>query len=310
MTSFRQQVAVTRAAELARRGKLSEAAAVLASIEDPSVEALDLLARIRAQQKNWDEADRLWAQVQQAAAGAEGGAGGVEGMLAAAAEGRRTVAAIRARRRAARPVLPVVAAVVLVGAAVAGGVVAVGRSTEATVAQPTPAPVQPTPPPTVDTGAEERAAELARQLEALQARQRASAAAVAGQLDVIQQRVAGPGVLAQRGPSAIRVVFTEGVFAAGTDLSPAGRAALEALGRRLPGLKASVTVTGYSVVVPGGTSSGGSRTALLRARVATQELSAASGLPLTAFTLQSGDQAHPPYRTAARNRTVTVTLAP
>ncbi|TCC34752.1 hypothetical protein E0H50_12620 [Kribbella sindirgiensis] len=113
-----------------------------------------------------------------------------------------------------------------------------------------------------------------------------------------------------REKNAVRVVFTEGVFATGTDLSPAGERALAALGERLPGLQATITVTGYSVVVPGGTNSGGSRTALLRARVATQELSTASGLPLTAFTMQSGDQAHPPYRTDAQNRTVTVTLTP
>jgi type VI secretion system protein ImpK len=144
-------------------------------------------------------------------------------------------------------------------------------------------------------------------LAALEAQRRA---AVASKLDVIQRRVAGPGVVVQRQPNAVRVVFTEGVFTAGTDLSPTGQTALDALGKRLPGLKATITVTGYSVVVPGGSGSGGSQTALLRARAATQELSTASGLPLTAFTMQSGDQAHPPYRTDAQNRTVTITLTP
>jgi hypothetical protein len=168
----------------------------------------------------------------------------------------------------------------------------------------------PTATPTVDTGAEERAAELARRLAAMEAQRRAEAAATAAKLDAIAQRVTGAGVLVQREKSAVRVVFTEGVFAAGTDLSTSGERALDVLGRRLPGLKATITVTGYSVVVPGGTNSGGSRTALLRARVATQQLSTASGLPLTAFTMQSGDQAHPPYRTDAQNRTVTVTLTP
>jgi hypothetical protein len=171
---------------------------------------------------------------------------------------------------------------------------------------------------TVDTGAEERAAELARRLAALEAQRRAEAAATADKLDAIARRVAGTGVVVQRVSAAgavvqhgaVRVVFTEGVFADGTDLNASGEQALDVLGQRLPGLKATITVTGYSVVVPGGTNSGGSRTALLRARVATQELSAASGLPLTAFTLQSGDQAHPPYRTDAQNRTVTVTLTP
>lgn len=171
-------------------------------------------------------------------------------------------------------------------------------------------PVLTTPTPTVDSGAEERAAELARRLAALEAQRRAEASATAAKLNAIAQRVAGAGVLVQREKNAVRVVFTEGVFATGTDLSPAGERALAVLGKRLPGLQATITVTGYSVVVPGGTNSGGSRTALLRARVATQELSTASGLPLTAFTMQSGDQAHPPYRTDAQNRTVTVTLTP
>ncbi|HEY3556306.1 MAG TPA: hypothetical protein VGL05_02515 [Kribbella sp.] len=297
MTDLRRQVAVTRAAELARQGDLDSAAELLTDLSEPS--ALDLLARIRAQQKRWTEADALWAQVQKLAPDD-----------ARAAAGRKTVAAIRKHRRTARPVLPIVAAVVLVGAAVAGGVVAVGRNADQPVAQPT-----------VDAGAEVRAAELTRKLAALEAQRRAAAAAqeaqrraaaaaLAGKLDAIQRQVAGPGLLAQRGASVVRVVFVDGVFTAGTDLSPSGVAALKALGKRLPGLKASVTVTGYSVVVPGGSSSGGSRTALLRARVATQELNTASGLPLTAFSLQSGDQAHPPYRTDAKNRTVTVTLTP
>ncbi|WP_327640564.1 hypothetical protein OHB24_19910 [Kribbella sp. NBC_00482] len=301
MTDIRQQVALARAAELARQGDLSGAATLLADLDDPSVEVLDLLARIRAQQKRWDEADALWAQVEKSGAGASV----VDGAVA----GRRMVAGIRGHRRAARPVLPVVGAVVLVGAVVAGGAVFLGGRGDEPVAQPTQVQT-PTPTPSVDTGAEERAAELARRLAALEAQRRAEAAATAGKLDMIARRVAGAGVLVQREKGAVRVVFTEGVFAAGTDLSTSGERALDVLGQRLPGLKATITVTGYSVVVPGGTNSGGSRTALLRARVATQQLSTASGLPLTAFTMQSGDQAHPPYRTDAQNRTVTVTLTP
>ncbi|MFI7067283.1 hypothetical protein ACIBL3_40255 [Kribbella sp. NPDC050124] len=82
------------------------------------------------------------------------------------------------------------------------------------------------------------------------------------------------------------------------------------VGKRLADLDAAITVTGHSVVVPGSSSSGGSRTALLRAQTATQQLSRASGLPLTAFTLQSGDQRVPPFRTADQNRTVSLLLTP
>lgn len=335
MSTLRRQVALARAADLARNGDLAGGATLLTELDDPSVEVLDLLARIRAQQRRWDEADALWAEVEKAAAGAGSGAGAGAGagsggrpsagapgtaVVERAVAGRRMVRAIQRRRRAARPVLPVVGAVVLVGAVVAGGVVVSGGRDSEPVAQATPGQTSPTPTPTVDTGAEERAAELARRLAALEAQRRAEAAATAANLDAIARRVAVPGVLVQRvsaagvvvqhGAEAVRVVFTQGVFATGTELSPAGERALAVLGKRLPGLKATITVTGYSVVVPGGTNSGGSRTALLRARVATQELSTASGLPLTAFTMQSGDQAHPPYRTDAQNRTVTVTVTP
>jgi type VI secretion system protein ImpK len=308
VTDVRRQVALGRAAESARQGELDAAAALLVELDqsdDASPEVLDLLARIRAQQKRWDEADALWARVQEKAPDDP-----------AAAAGRKTVAAIRGHRRAARPVLPILtsatAIVVVAGAVVAGiagGVVALGDSDEP-AAHPVAQQSTPGPTSAPTSGAEERAAGLARQLAVLEAQRRAAAAAAASKLDVIQRRVAGPGVVVQRQPNAVRLVFTDGVFTAGTELSPTGQSTLDALGKRLPGLKATITVTGYSVVVPGGSGSGGSQTALLRARAATQELSAASGLPLTAFTMQSGDQAHPPYRTDAQNRTVTVTLTP
>lgn len=164
--------------------------------------------------------------------------------------------------------------------------------------------------PTVDTSAQERADRLARQLAAIEARRRAAAAALDVRLDAIEAKVAGDGLIVRRQSGAVRILFEEGVFSRGGELTPAGRDALVVLGKRLTGLDAAITVTGHSVVVPGSSSSGGSRTALLRARTATQQLSRASGLPLTAFTLQSGDQRVAPFRTAAQNRTVSLLLTP
>ncbi|MER7243906.1 hypothetical protein [Kribbella sp. NPDC000426] len=312
MTTPLHHLAINRAAEKARHGDLPGAAALLVDLDRSGkapAEALDLLARIRAQQEQWAAADALWTRVQDMAPADTAEAARVE-LLAGAAAGRKTVADVQARRRAARPLLPVavgVAAVLVVVGGVAGGVVAVGRSDEP-AAQP--ASTQPSATPTATSAAEERAAELARRLAAVEAARRASAAAVVKELEGIQRRVGGAGVVVERQPGAVRVLFSVGVFSAGTEVSRAGAEALEGLGKRLAGVKAAITVTGYSVVVPGASESGGSRTGLLRARVATQELSAASGLPLTAFTMQAGDQAHPPYRTDAQNRTVTVTLTP
>ncbi|TCC45619.1 hypothetical protein E0H75_28210 [Kribbella capetownensis] len=197
---------------------------------------------------------------------------------------------------------------VVVVAVVDGGIAVLGGDDEP-VAQP-PQEVQPTSTPSVDTSAQEEAAELARKLAALEAERQASAAAVANKLELIERKVAGPGVVVQRLSGAVHVLFAEGLFSAGTEFGPDRQDALVALGKRLPGLDAAITVTGYSVVVPGSSTSGGSRTALLRARTATQELSAASGLPPTAFAMQSGDQGRPPFRNAAQNRTVTLTLTP
>jgi len=84
---------------------------------------------------------------------------------------------------------------------------------------------------------------------------------------------------------------------------------LVALGKRLPGPDAAITVTGSSVVVPGSSTSA-DRVRRSSARIATQELSAASSRPLTAFGMQSGDQGQPPFRNTTQSRTVTLTLTP
>ncbi|TCC64105.1 hypothetical protein E0H73_06675 [Kribbella pittospori] len=302
LTGLQRQLALGRAAESARRGDLDGAAALLVELDETgeaTPEVLDLLARIRAQQKKWSEADGYWSRVQETAPDD-----------AAAAAGRKTVASILGHRRASRPVLPLVGVVAGVAAvAVVVGGIAVFGGDDQPVAQPTQE-VQPTATPSVDTSGHQEAAELARKLAALEAERQASAAAVANKLELIERKVAGPGVVVQRRSGTVRVLFAEGLFSAGTEFGPGRQDALVALGKRLPGLDAAITVTGYSVVVPGSSTSGGSRTALLRARTATQELSAASGLPLTAFAMQSGDQGQPLFRNAAKNRTVTLTLTP
>jgi type VI secretion system protein ImpK len=299
---LQQQLALSRAAEAARQGELDRAAAMLAELDEVGPEVLDLLARIAAQQKRWDAADRYWSRVQE-----------LEPDDAAAAAGRETVAAILAGRRRARPVLPVVgaAAGVVAVAVLIGGVVRLGGDSAPVAQQSTPpATATATPAPTVDRSAQERADRLARQLAALEAQRRAAAAALAAQLDAIEAKVAGRGTVVQQQPGAVRILFEEGLFRRGAELTPAGREALDALGKRLAGLDVAITVTGHSVVVPGSSSVGGSGTALLRARTATQQLSRSSGLPLTTFTLQSGDQRAAPFRTAAQNRTVSLLLTP
>jgi type VI secretion system protein ImpK len=299
-SELQQQLALSRAAEAARQGDLDRAAGVLDGLDEAGPEVLDLQARIAAQQKRWADADTYWARVQETTPDDP-----------AAAAGRETVAAILAKRRRARPVMPIAgaAAGVVAVAVLTAFAVQLGSDDKPVVSSPTPT-AAPTPVPTVDTSAQERADRLARQLAAIEAQRRAAAAALAGQLEVIEAKVAGPGLIVQRQPGAVRVLFEQGLFSRGAELAPAGQEALVVLGKRLTGLDVAITVTGHSVVVPGGSASGGSGTALLRARIATQQLSRSSGFPLTAFAMQSGDQRVAPFRTAAQNRTVSLVLIP
>ncbi|MDX6291485.1 MAG: hypothetical protein QOH50_560, partial [Kribbellaceae bacterium] len=63
---------------------------------------------------------------------------------------------------------------------------------------------------------------------------------------------------------------TRGLFIRDDDLTTSGSALLTELGPRLTGTK--VTVVGHSVAQPGSPTHGGTRTALTRARVASQHL--------------------------------------
>lgn len=300
LDELQAQLALSRAAETARRGSLESAGEDLVALDEAGAatpELLDLLARIRAQQQRWSEADTYWARLQD-----------LRPDDPAAAAGRETVAAIVAGRRRARPVAPVAGAVVGVAvvAALAFGAVRLGDADQ----PPTRPAAQLTDSPGPTTNADrERADELAKQLAAIEERSRSDAAALAAKLDDLSRRVAGQGLVVQRRSGAVVVSFEQGLYAYGTALTPAGRDALATLGKRLSGLDAEITVVGHSVALPG-KPTGGSTTALARARTATRELSEASGLPLAAFALRAADQRESPFGTARQNRTVTVQLTP
>lgn len=119
-----------------------------------------------------------------------------------------------------------------------------------------------------------------------------------------------PGLRTTVIDDSVEVVFTEGLFSEGAQLTPAGAERLALLGERLGGRRVAITVHGHAATVPGAPRSGGSVVALWRALVAARELGAAGGKPLTAFTTDSADQRDAPYPDAARNRTVTVVISP
>jgi type VI secretion system protein ImpK len=295
---------VARARAASRRGDLDEAARLLRDLDAtaaPSAAVLDLLARVHAQRGELAEADACWARVQ-----------AVDPDDADAAAGRALIAEIDSKRRRTRPVLHPARAVLL--AAALAGVIAAGAVIWS-------GPINAAPPPDQltaggpDAAARlqdeiRRADELERRVATLEAERDGSATRLADAVDALARDLAMPGVLLEKRPDAVRVVFEEGLFSRSDEITPAGAAMLSELGRRLAGMDVSTTVVGHAVAVPGGPASGGSVVALARALVAARELADASGVPLTSFTLVSADQAQGPFPDPARNRTVTLLVTP
>jgi hypothetical protein len=268
---------------LARAGRLAAAASVLTTAEATGNAGLDLLARIHAQRGDLEQADLCWARVQ-----------ATDPEHPGAAAGRATIEAIRARRRLRRPLLR--PAWVAVAGAMVVAVVAVGGSSEG--------PVADTVPPA--GCASTRVAELEQQLAA----QETAAARHEAALNATAALVTQAGVTVRTAPDAVEVRFPGGLYDTGDQLSADGRQRLRQLGTALSRAGGTITVVGWTVAVPGGPPSGGSPVAWSRARAAARELAAASGLPLTRFTLAGGDQGAPPFPDPASNRTVTLRISP
>jgi flagellar motor protein MotB len=275
-------------AALARAGELVAAAAVLATAEaagNAGSAGLDLLARIHAQRGDLEQADLCWARVQATDPEDPG-----------AAAGRATIEAIRARRRLPRPLLRpawVTAAGMIV---VAGAIALCGGFAGGPVADTVP-------PAGCDST---RMAELDRQLAA----QETAAARHEAALNATAELVAQPGVTVRTAPDGVEVRFPGGLYRAGDQLTAEGRQRLRRLGTALSRAGGPITVVGWTVAGPGGPAAGGSPVAWSRARAAARELATAGGLPLTRFTLASGDQGAPPFPDPVSNRTVTLRISP
>jgi type VI secretion system protein ImpK len=276
---------VNSPAALARAGDLTGAAAVLATAEAAGNAGLDLLARIHAQRGDLEQADLCWARVQ-----------ATDPEHPGAAAGRATIEAIRARRRLRRPLLRP-AWVTAAGVIVVAGVIALCGSFADD-------PVAGTAPP-AGCGST-RVAELEQQLAA----QETTAARHEAALNATAELVAQPGVTVRTAPDTVEIRFPGGLYRTGDQLTADGRQRLRRLGTALSRAGGTITVVGWTVALPGGPPAGGSPVAWSRARAAARELATAGNLPVTRFTLASGDQAAPPFPDPASNRTVTLRISP
>jgi tetratricopeptide (TPR) repeat protein len=285
------QLTLNRAHALARAGELDEAARLLDSLE-PTVAALDLRARIHAQQGQLAEADKCWARVLVLAPEDKD-----------AQAGRATVARIVGGGRA-RPLVN--AGRAAVAAAVVGVVVVGGVAWIAGSGQPEPAASS-----SSDSRLQaevHRAEGLEQRLAAQDAERKAAADARSQQLDAIAAKLAMPGVRVERRADDVRVVFDDGLFRSNAELTPTAKPLLTEIGHRLAAMKVGTTVVGHAVAVTGGRTSGGSTVAYARAQAAAGHL--AAGGPLTRFTLATAEQSEGPFPDAARNRTVTLVITP
>jgi flagellar motor protein MotB len=284
-----REVALAQARALARVGRYAEAEELLEGPWDEaeqSVTALDLKARIHAQQGRLDEADRCWAEVAELAPG-----------NAAATEGRRRIAAVRAGaassgfsgriltarfvRRAGAGLVALLAFVMLADLWLDGGV---REPAAAPPAVPAPsAPVQPSAPATGD--------------------------ALAG------LRLDGPGVRVQRRSGEIAVTFERGLFREGATLSARGRTVLNDLGERLRpyGDRISITVIGHSdrsAVRPGGEYASNVELGTVRATVVREVLRTSARMPTSRFSVSTLAGMLPPFPgEGARNRTVSLRVS-
>lgn len=297
--------ALANAAELARNGEYAEAEKVLRELGgresgDPAV--LDLLARIHAQRGELFDADECWALALR-----------LDADFAPARAGRQRIAALVARRLrpgAGRVALIVaLAAVAVVGAGVAGGLLTTER---------------PGPDPTVlaeldDVQSSQRA--QAERLDDIGERLDQEVLRQQRVLDDLTAALAGnPALAARVDTGAVVVAFPTGVFSTGVRLSDSGSAALADLAVRLGPFVSdvSITVVGHTEDARVSRSSGYASNAelgLARATAAAERMSGAGGVPLSAFALSSSGAANSPFPNTtaedrARNRTVTVVVRP
>ncbi|MFJ4978529.1 tetratricopeptide repeat protein [Streptomyces coeruleorubidus] len=279
---------VSRARVLARAGELEGALRLLREAEATETgghrDVLDLRARVHAQRGETAEAAECWQRIltrhpQDPSAKAGLARLGRTGPVAALGRHRARTALVAAACAVTAVVAGVVTTLDGPGTARADTDRAAGGHRSPRVSA------------TAEGGQEEDQAEARR------------AAALADDLRAPGRRVTVHG-------GNVEVDFTQGLFSEGARLTPAGARQLALLGDRLGGRHLSVTVHGHAATVPGAPRSGGSVVALWRALVAARELSAASGEPLTAFTMDSADQRDAPYPDPARNRTVTLVISP
>jgi type VI secretion system protein ImpK len=276
-----QQVLLLRSVALARAGHYDAAEQLLSQLKRAGtpVAALDLLARIRAQQGRLAEAEKLWIQATEFDPSND--------TYAAALR--------RIARRQRRPTwLSILAGLVLGGVLVILGLELLGGRGPREAVNPPMTPNDISPASTgVPTGTEP---------------------SVPPQLNIHLV-----GVQAKAEGSEVVVTFTSGLFLQRSTLTPDARELLGRLAKQLEpmGSRLTIRVVGHTddtTPPPGFRYPDNTALGLARAMAVAEHLRESSTLPRTVFLLQSLGEEAPPYpndsrENRARNRTVVLRVS-
>jgi flagellar motor protein MotB len=293
--------AVAEATRHARAGRYDDARLALEDLEGEDVAALDLLARIHAQQGDLTAADACWARVER-----------LDDAHAGAREGRRRIRQIWAgtRNGTARGIGIGVAVLLLVGT---GAVAAQTLNQED---------------PPADPGVADELDRLAGELDALRSAEAAAESAPAAPAPVdpevalqeAREALDDPRWTTAIEGAAVAVTFNTSVFpGGGTELPESSRDLLAGVAAAVEGLDgAAITVVGHTNDIPTGNGSryeDNTELGLARALAAAEALAAAIDLPLHDISIATSGDDDPPYPNTTeadrlKNQTVTLLVTP
>jgi flagellar motor protein MotB len=293
------ELAVARAAELARSGDRDGALAALAAAPGPpTVGRLDLTARIHAQLGQYDAADAAWAQA--AALGGDGAFRAERDRVAAERSGRT-----RRPRGKLLPILAAVVAAVLVAAAVQ------------ILVLPSPEPDGEQGQGGGLSGIQAQQSEIMRRLDQIE-----GAVAPEDVLAPVEADLSSPpGFLVRADGATLITAFPDSPFGgAGAQLSPEGDSAIAELGRRLaPHIdRIDIRVVGHTddtQLRSGAEFADNESLALARALAAARRLAEATGQPLESIAVAAAGADRAPFpntspESRSSNRTVTIEIVP
>lgn len=296
------ELAVARAAALARSGDHAGALAALAAAPGPPTAGrLDLTARIHAQRGAYDAADDAWRRA--AELGGEDAFRAERDRVAAERSGR-------SRTGPGRRLWPLLTALLAVALAATITLLVVRRE---------PSGGQDLGALLTDVRAQQ--SDLMRDLDELRADQQVRPSVQGVLAPVEADLTRPPGFLVRADTAALVVAFSDSPFGGeGARLSPDGDTALGELGRRLAPHtdRITVRVIGHAddtPTRPGGAYADNESLAFARALAAARRLADATGRPLESFAVATAGTDRAPFpnsdaQSRSANRTVTVEIMP